>query len=101
MAYIKGSNTEAFDQIGSAVALSRDGRTLVATALGEDGRRERSNGNQADNSAMESGAAYVFGITAGYHDVVVLNARGAGNGRSEAEAGKSAAPASLQAVERS
>ncbi len=64
-AYIKGSNTEAFDQIGSAVALSRDGRTLVATALGEDSSARGSNGNQADNSAMESGAAYVFGITTG------------------------------------
>jgi hypothetical protein len=64
-AYIKGSNTEAFDQIGSAVALSRDGRTLVATALGEDSGARGSNGNQADNSAMESGAAYVFGITYG------------------------------------
>ena len=64
-AYIKGSNTEAFDQIGSAVALTRDGRTLVATALGEDSSAKGSNGNQADNSAMESGAAYVFGITPG------------------------------------
>jgi hypothetical protein len=65
VAYIKGSNTEAFDQIGSAVALSRDGRTLVATALGEDSSARGSNGNQADNSAMESGAAYVFAMTAG------------------------------------
>jgi hypothetical protein len=63
-AYIKGSNTEAFDQIGSAVALSRDGRTLVATALGEDSSSRGANGNQADNAAMESGAAYVFGISA-------------------------------------
>ena len=64
-AYIKASNTEAFDQIGSAVALSRDGRTLVATALGEDSAAKGSNGNQADNSVMESGAAYVFSITPG------------------------------------
>ena len=62
VAYLKGSNTEAFDQIGSAVALSRDGRTLVATALGEDSSARGVNGNQADNSAMESGAAYVFAI---------------------------------------
>jgi hypothetical protein len=47
------------------VALSRDGRTLIATALGEDGGAKGSNGNQADNSAMESGAAYVFSITPG------------------------------------
>lgn len=63
-AYVKGSNTEAFDQFGSAAGLSRDGRTLVVTALGEDSSAKGSNGNQADNSAMESGAAYVFGITA-------------------------------------
>jgi hypothetical protein len=64
-AYIKGSNTEAFDQIGSSLTLSRDGRTLVATALGEDSAARGSNGNQADNTAMESGAAYVFSITTG------------------------------------
>jgi trimeric autotransporter adhesin len=64
-AYIKASNTEAFDQIGSAVALSRDGRTLIATALGEDSSTRGVNGDQNDNSAMESGAAYVFGITTG------------------------------------
>ncbi len=64
-AHIKGSNTEAFDQIGSAVALSRDGRTLAATALGDDSAARGPNGNQEDNSAMESGAAYVFGITGG------------------------------------
>ena len=63
VAYVKGSNTEAFDQIGSAVALSRDGRTLVATALGEDSSARGANGNQNDNAAMESGAAYVFAIT--------------------------------------
>ena len=62
VAYIKGSNTDAFDQIGSAVALSRDGRTLVATALGEDSSARGVNGNQNDNAAMESGAAYVFAI---------------------------------------
>src|SRR6185295_7983564 len=33
-AYIKGSNTEAFDEIGSSLAMSRDG-TLVVGARGE------------------------------------------------------------------
>ena len=44
------------------MALSRDGRTLVATALGEDSIARGVNGNQADNAADEAGAAYVFTI---------------------------------------
>jgi hypothetical protein len=59
-AYVKGSNTEAYDEFGSSVALSRDGRTMVATARGEDSNARGVNGNQADNSLDESGAAYVF-----------------------------------------
>jgi hypothetical protein len=62
-AYIKGSNTEAFDELGSSVALDRSGTTLVATARGEDSGAKGVNGNQADNSADEAGAAYVFGLT--------------------------------------
>jgi len=50
-AYVKGSNTEAGDEFGSAVALSGDGRTLVVGAHNEDGP-----GNGLD----DSGAAYVF-----------------------------------------
>jgi hypothetical protein len=50
-AYVKGSNTDAGDEFGSAVALSGDGRTLVVGAHNEDGP-----GNAAD----DSGAAYVF-----------------------------------------
>jgi hypothetical protein len=62
-AYVKGSNTEAFDEFGGAVALSRDGRTMVVTAHGEDGGASGVNGNQADNSVDEAGAAYVFEVT--------------------------------------
>lgn len=61
-AYVKGSNTEAFDEFGSSVALSRDGRTVAVTALGEDSNTKSVNGNQADNSAAEAGAAYVFSV---------------------------------------
>ena len=57
LAYVKGANTEAFDEFGGAVALSRDGRTLVAGAKGED---SGSIGNPADNSIDEAGAAYLF-----------------------------------------
>ena len=63
IAYVKGSNNEAFDEFGSSVALSRDGRTLVAGARGEDSAAKTINGNQDDNSADEAGAAYVFAIT--------------------------------------
>jgi hypothetical protein len=62
-AYIKGSNTEAFDEFGSSVALDRSGGMLVVTASGEDSQAAGANGNQADNSASDSGAAYVFRLT--------------------------------------
>jgi len=61
-AYIKGSNTKAFDEFGSSVALDRTGATLVASAKGEDGGARGVNGNQASNTADEAGAVYVFAI---------------------------------------
>jgi trimeric autotransporter adhesin len=62
-AYVKGSNTEAFDQFGSSVALDRTGGMLVASAWGEDSAARTPNGNQNDNSAGETGAAYVMQVT--------------------------------------
>ena len=59
-AYVKGSNTEAGDEFGSAVALSGNGRMMVVGAHSEDSAARGSNGNQADNAAADSGAAYVF-----------------------------------------
>jgi hypothetical protein len=59
-AYMKGSNTQAYDEFGGSVALSRDGRTLAVGARGEDSGATGVNGNQADNSVDESGAVYVF-----------------------------------------
>jgi hypothetical protein len=61
-AYLKGSNTEAFDEFGSAIAITRDGKTLVVGARMEASTAKGVNGNQNDNSAPESGAAYVFAI---------------------------------------
>jgi hypothetical protein len=58
--YVKSSNNEAFDEFGSSVALSRDGRTMAVGARGEDGSAKGINGNQADNSTKEAGAVYVF-----------------------------------------
>ena len=57
-AYLKASNTGANDQFGYSVAL--DGDTLVVGAGGEDSIATGVNGNQSDNSASSSGAAYVF-----------------------------------------
>ncbi|MAE45816.1 MAG: integrin [Planctomycetes bacterium] len=57
-AYLKASNTGAGDAFGQSVAL--DGDTLVVGADGEDSNATGVNGNQLDNSAPWSGAAYVF-----------------------------------------
>jgi hypothetical protein len=59
-AYVKASNTDAGDEFGSAVALSADGRMMVVGAHSEDSAARGVNGNQADASAADSGAAYVF-----------------------------------------
>ena len=64
-AYIKASNTDAYDSFGFSVALSADGNTLAVTATREDGAARGINGNGADNSAEDSGAAYVFSRTGG------------------------------------
>jgi len=59
-AYVKGSNTEASDEFGSSIALSQDGRTMLVGARGEDSSARGINGNQADNSMRDAGAAYLF-----------------------------------------
>ena len=58
--YIKASNTESFDNFGSAVSLSADGSTLAVAAYGEDSSSTGIDGNQNDNAATASGAVYVF-----------------------------------------
>src|SRR5437867_499740 len=57
-AYIKASNTGANDWFGLAVAMSGD--TMVVGAPFESSSATGVNGNQSDNSAKNSGAAYVF-----------------------------------------
>jgi len=64
-AYIKASNTENGDQFGEAIALSADGSTLVVGASREDSASTSINANQTDNSALNSGAVYVFVRNAG------------------------------------
>jgi len=62
-AYLKASNTGGIDEFGFSVAVSGD--TVVVGAYREDSNATGVNGNQADNSAADSGAAYVFVRSAG------------------------------------
>lgn len=57
-AYVKASNAGGGDAFGWSVAL--DGNTLVVGARGEGSNATGVNGNAADNSALETGAAYAF-----------------------------------------
>ena len=57
-AYLKASNTEQGDAFGGAVAVSGD--TIVVGAPFEDGGSTGVDGDESDNSAPLSGAAYVF-----------------------------------------
>jgi hypothetical protein len=56
-AYVKASNAEAGDGFGQTVALADSGNTLAAGAPFED---SSAGGGEGDNSAADSGAAYVF-----------------------------------------
>jgi len=59
-AYIKSTNIGAGDQFGSSLALSGDGDTLAASAITEDSAAIGIGGDQANNSAANSGAVYLF-----------------------------------------
>jgi trimeric autotransporter adhesin len=58
--YVKASNTNVNDQFGTGVALSRTGATLLVGAYHEASKATGVNGDQNDNSAGSSGAAYLF-----------------------------------------
>jgi hypothetical protein len=64
-AYVKASNTDAYDSFGFTLGLSADGNTLAVGATREDGAAHGINGNGADNSAEDSGAVYVFARSGG------------------------------------
>lgn len=59
-AYVKASNTNSEDKFGCSVSLSADGNTLVVGAEGEDSSAQGVNGDQTNNLATDSGAAYIF-----------------------------------------
>ena len=59
-AYMKGSNTEAFDEFGSSLSLNRDGSLIAIGAQYEDSMAVAIGGDQADNSGFDTGAVYLF-----------------------------------------
>src|SRR5687768_15075851 len=58
--YGKASNTGVDDWFGYSTAMNYDGTVLVVGAHHEDSNATGINGNQADNSAPDAGAVYVF-----------------------------------------
>lgn len=59
-AFVKASNTDAFDKFGHAVILSADSKTFSVGATGEASSAVSIDGMQSDNSAAHSGAVYVY-----------------------------------------
>ena len=62
--YLKASNTDPDDRFGREVTLSDDGRTLAVSAEHESSGASGVNGDQDDNSSLNSGAVYIFRPTA-------------------------------------
>jgi hypothetical protein len=60
LAYVKASNTDALDQFGHALSLGGDGMTLAVGAPYESSAAGGIGGNPGDNSALQSGAVYIF-----------------------------------------
>lgn len=68
--YLKASNADAYDHfacggastghIGNSIAFSRDGRTMAIGAPHESSGARGVDGDQQDNTMLESGAVYVF-----------------------------------------
>lgn len=59
-AYIKASNTSPGDEFGIALALSDNGNTLVVGTRYEGSNATGIGGDQNDNTATNSGAAYLY-----------------------------------------
>jgi hypothetical protein len=59
-AYLKVPNPDVGDELGTSVAVSADGNTVVVGAPCEDSRATRVDGNAENNNASDAGAAYVF-----------------------------------------
>ncbi len=72
--YLKASNPGANDRFGEAVALS--GGTAVIGADGEDSYATGIDGNQFDNTAQQSGAAYVFSVEGPFVEITSASRSG-------------------------
>ena len=59
-AYVKASNTGAYDYFGYSVAIADDGDTLAVGAIFEDSSDTGVDNGESDDSATDSGAVYVF-----------------------------------------
>lgn len=79
--YLKASNTGEFDRFGAAIAMSADGSTLAVAALEEDGNGTGTTGDQANNTASNAGAVYVYVRAAtGWTQQAYLKASNSGAG---------------------
>jgi hypothetical protein len=58
--YVKASNTDATDAFGAALSLADDGLSLAVGAHGESSAATGISGDQTDDSAGVSGAAYLY-----------------------------------------
>jgi hypothetical protein len=59
-AFVKAPNAKENAQFGISVALNNDGKTLAVGSLRENSSAKGVNGNQADTSARDAGAVYVY-----------------------------------------
>ena len=59
-AYVKAPNARTSAQFGNSVALSADGKTLAVGSFRETSGAKGVNGNEADTSAPEAGAVYIY-----------------------------------------
>jgi hypothetical protein len=59
-AYLKASNSEAFDTFNGEIDISDDGSFLAIGAPFEDSAATGVDGDQADNSVPDAGAVYLF-----------------------------------------
>jgi hypothetical protein len=59
-AYVKATNTDGDDIFGGTLGLNGSGKTLAVGAANEQSNATGIDGNQTDNSAPSSGAAYVY-----------------------------------------
>lgn len=60
LGFFKALNAEGSDVFGGDLALAEDGNTMLVGAAGEDSAAEGINGDANDNSAPDTGAAYIF-----------------------------------------